>query len=241
MKYPVLYNEDCLTTMMKMLDQSISLVLADPPYGVTANNWDSRVDFLSEALRIGKVVVVTATQPYSSMLIARSMYAFRYEWIWHKTSATGFLNAKRQPLRAHEHVLVFSRGRPPYWPQMSHGNKPTNRYTKHTSDGSNYGRTKIGVSGGGNTTRYPRSVITFGKDKQKSSLHPTQKPLELFKYLINTYTKEGDTVYDPFMGSGTAAVAAKDLGREFIGSEISNDYYNTAMIRLAETRVGSKE
>jgi DNA modification methylase len=227
-----LYNEDCLETMGRMPDGFVNLVLTDPPYGATQNQWDQVTDFMDDALRISNLVVLTAMQPYSSMLITKYGRFFRYEWIWHKSLATGFFDAKRRPLRAHEQILVFSRGHTTYNPQKTTGHKPVNSYTKHRPDGSNYGVTKLGISGGGSTERYPRSVISFKTDKQLSNLHPTQKPLELFKYLVRTYSNEGDTVYDPFIGSGTTIRAAVELGRNYIGSEISKEYFQIAEKRL---------
>ncbi|MEH7087312.1 site-specific DNA-methyltransferase, partial [Neobacillus drentensis] len=155
------------------------------------------------------------------------------EWVWEKTAATGHLNAKKMPMKAHENVLVFYKNLPTYNPQKTVGHKPVNSYTKYQSDGSNYGKTDTGISGGGSTERYPRSVQTFSSDKQKESLHPTQKPVALFEYLIKTYTNEGDLVLDNCIGSGTTAVAAVKCNRNYVGIELNQEY-----IEIANTRLG---
>jgi site-specific DNA-methyltransferase (adenine-specific) len=220
---------------------SIDLVLTDPPYGTTACKWDSVIPvepMWSNILRLAKAhapIVFTAAQPFSSTLVVSQLELFKYEWVWEKTAATGHLNAKHQPLRAHESVLVFCRGRCKYVPQKTLGHKPVNKYTKRTGDGDCYGATRIGISGGGSTERYPRSVQVFPSDKQRSALHPTQKPLALMEYLIATYTSPGDTVLDFSMGSGTTGVACKRLARNFVGIEINSEYFEIAKSRIADT------
>lgn len=162
---------------------------------------------------------------------------FKYSLVWSKTTSSGFLNAKKQPLRSHEDILVFYNKPPVYNPQYTYGHQPVHSYTKHTSDGSNYGKTKVGISGGGSTKRYPTSVLTFSTDKQKSSLHPTQKPVALFEYLIKTYTNDGDLVLDNCIGSGTTAVASINTKRNFIGFEMDQEYYKIACDRIKEHRM----
>ena len=158
---------------------------------------------------------------------------FRYEWIVEKTKATGHLNAKKMPMKSHENVLIFYDKLPKYNPQMTTGHSPVHSYTKHTDDGSCYGKTKTGISGGGSTERYPRDVLKFSWDTQKSALHPTQKPVALCEYFIRTYTDEGDTVLDNCMGSGTTGVACVNCNRNFIGIEKEESYFNIAQNRLA--------
>lgn len=149
------------------------------------------------------------------------------------------------PMKAHENIMVFADldetpetiqifydKLPTYNPQMSEGHTPVHSYTKHTTDGSCYGETKIGISGGGSTQRYPRDVLCFKWDTQKSSLHPTQKPLEACEYFIRTYTNEGDIVLDSCMGSGTTGVACRNLKRRFIGIEMVEKYFNIAKERI---------
>ena len=166
------------------------------------------------------------------MLGCSNLKELKYEWIWEKTTATGHLNAKKMPMKAHENILVFYDKLPTYNPQKTSGHKPANSYTKHQDDGSNYGKTKVGVSGGGQTDRYPRSVQVFKTDKQKVSLHPTQKPVSLLEYLINTYSNEGDTVLDFTFGSCSTGVAALNTNRKFIGVEMEENYFDIGASRM---------
>lgn len=159
----------------------------------------------------------------------------RYEWIWEKTSATGHLNANKMPMKAHENILVFYKKLPVYNPQMTTGHTPMHSYTKKVEVQNNteiYGHMDKEISGGGSTIRFPRSVITFPSDKQKSHLHSTQKPVALCEYMIKTYTNEGNIVLDSCMGSGTAGVAAINTNRKFIGIEKDKDYFQIAKNRL---------
>ena len=167
------------------------------------------------------------------------MELLKYEWIWEKTHATGFFNAKKMPMKAHENILVFYKNLPTYNPQKTEGHKPTNSYTKKTHVQNKtevYGRGLVDVSGGGNTDRFPRSVQTFSSDKQKTKLngtiHPTQKPVALCEYMIKTYTNEQDLVLDNCAGSGSTLVAAKNLNRQFIGIEKEKEYYDICLERL---------
>ncbi|AGG57788.1 DNA methylase [Vibrio phage helene 12B3] len=242
---------DCLEVMKGIPDGSIDMILTDPPYGTTRNKWDSVIplDAMWEQLkRIIKpkgVIVLMAQTPFDKVLGASNISMLKYEWIWEKTAATGHLNAKKMPMKAHENALVFSddpedhwnmmvfyKSLPAYNPQITEGHKPTNSYTKRDdSDGECYGKTRS-VSGGGKTSRYPRSVQVFASDKQKCKLHPTQKPVALMEYLIKTYTNEGETVLDFTMGSGTTGVAAKNLNRGFIGIELDDQYFEIAKDRI---------
>ena len=140
------------------------------------------------------------------------------------------------PMRCHESIIVFYKELPTYNPQKTHGHTPTHNFTKHTSDGENYGETKVGISGGGNTSRYPRSVLKFKWDTQKLAVHPTQKPVALFEYLIKTYTNPGELVLDNCMGSGTTAIACINTGRNFIGFEMDKGYYDIACKRIEKAK-----
>ncbi|PFC85191.1 site-specific DNA-methyltransferase [Bacillus anthracis] len=224
---------------MKLLqDKSVDMILCDLPYGVTQNKWDVVIPFdelwkqYERVIKDNGAIVLTAAQPFSAQLIVSNPKLFRYEWIWEKTAATGHLNAKKMPMRAHESILVFYKKLPTYNPIKTTGHAPVNSYIKHQDDGTNYGKTKVGISGGGSTERYPRSVQRFATDKQKEAIHPTQKPVALFEYLIKTYTTEGETVLDNCIGSGTTAVAAINTNRNFIGFEISEEYYTAANQRI---------
>ena len=234
-------NGNCLDLMNNIPDNTVDMVLCDLPYGTTArNDWDVVIPFeplWNQYRRITKknaAIVLTATNPFASKLILSNLSMFRYDIVWQKNKKTGFLNAKRMPLRSHELVLVFYDSLPTYHPQKTHGHKPVNSFTKHTSDGTNYGKTKTGVRGGGQTDRYPGSIVSIPvvNNDSDEKLHPTQKPVALFEYLVRTYTNEGDLVLDNCIGSGTTAVACVNSKRNFIGIEKDPDYWRAAVERL---------
>jgi site-specific DNA-methyltransferase (adenine-specific) len=167
---------------------------------------------------------------------------YRFDLIWEKNKKTGFLNANKMPLRSHEHILVFYQQLPVYNPQKTTGHKPAHAFTKHTSDGSNYGKTRIGISGGGQTDRHPCSILNIpvvNNDSAEKN-HPTQKPVQLFEYLIRTYTNEGQVVLDNCIGGGTTAIACLSLKRQFIGIELNKDHYEKACSRLQHASGCSK-
>ena len=242
-----LLQGDCLEVMKDITDGSVDMVLTDPPYGTTACKWDSVIPFepmweqLRRVTKKNGAIVLMAAQPFTSALVMSNVKMFKYDWVWEKPTATGHLNAKKMPMRAHEEVLVFYKRLPVYNPQKTKGHKPVNSYTKHTSDGDCYGATSLGISGGGSTERYPRSVKLFSSDKQKSALHPTQKPVALMEYLIKTYTNEGDTVLDFTMGSGTTGVACVNTRRDFIGIELDENYFGIAQGRIKEAQKETKD
>ncbi|WP_226035739.1 DNA-methyltransferase [Aquibacillus saliphilus] len=224
--------------MSRIEDKSIDMILCDLPYGTTAQNkWDVVIPFdklwnqYKRVIKDSGAIVLTAAKPFSAQLIMSNPKWYRYDIIWQKNKSTGFLNAKRMPLRSHEEILVFYNKLPIYNPQKTNGHKPANAYTKHTSDGTNYGKTKIGVSGGGQTDRYPTSVwdIKVMNNDDPNKWHPTQKPVELFKKLILTYTNESDIVLDNCMGAGTTAVACIEVNRSYIGFEKDRDYYEKSL------------
>ena len=177
-------------------------------------------------------IVLFAQTPFDKILGGSNLKMLRYEWIWEKTTATGHLNAKKMPMKAHENILVFYKKLPVYNPQKTTGHTPVHSYTKYQDDGSNYGKTAVGISGGGSTERYPRSVQVFKTDKQKYALHPTQKPVSLCEYLIKTYTNKNATILDNAMGSGTSGIACLNTDRKFIGIELQEDYFNIAKERI---------
>jgi DNA modification methylase len=228
---------DCLTRMAEIDDESVDMVLCDLPYGTTQCSWDTQIDLTwlwNHYRRIVKptaAILLFAQTPFDKVLGCSNLSWLRYEWIWEKTAATGFLNAKKQPLKAHENILVFYQKSPVYTPQMVHGQTPTHSFTKRKLDVECYGKTRV-ISGGGDTTRYPRSVQVFAQDTQKLSLHTTQKPLKLCMYLIKTYTKKGDLVLDNCFGSGTTAAACIRTGRNFIGIEKDSRYFKVACRRV---------
>ncbi len=233
-----LLHGDCLKLMFDIPDNSIDMVCCDMPYGTTACKWDSVIslDMLwahyNRICKPNAAIVLFAQTPFDKVLGCSNLPMLKYEFIWEKTTATGHLNAKKMPMKAHENILVFYKKLPVYNPQKTTGHNPVNSYTKHQEDGPCYGKTQIGISGGGATDRYPRSVQTFKSDKQTCSLHPTQKPLSLIEYLIKTYTTQGNTVLDNCMGSGTTGVACKKLNRDFIGIELDGKFYSVAEQRI---------
>lgn len=231
-----LFCGDCLDIMPTLQDNSVDMVLCDLPYGTTQNKWDAVIPFgklWEQYKRICKgVIVLTASQPFTSALVMSNPSWFRYEWVWVKNKSTGHLNAKKMPMKRHESVLVFSEKPCKYLPQMSEGHKPVNKF--YTRDnGENYG-TGSASSGGGSTQRYPSSVLEFPvvNNDSDAKTHPTQKPVELMEYLINTYTTEGSTVLDNCMGSGTTGVACQNTNRNFIGIEKDEGYFSIAKARI---------
>lgn len=239
------YFGDCLDLMKNIPNGSIDMVLCDLPYGTTRCRWDSVIDLpklWSEYRRVIKAngaIVLTAQTPFDKVLGASNLDMLKYEWVWEKTQATGHLNAKKMPLKAHENILVFYKDLPTYNPQKTNGHKPINSYTKYVKTQNNtelYGEMKQEISGGGETDRYPRSVLLYSSDKQKSCLHPTQKPLALMEYLIATYSNEGETILDNCAGSGTTGLAAKNLKRNYIMMEKDLKNYEICINRLNENR-----
>lgn len=235
----MLLRGDCLDLLPTLPDASVDMVLCDLPYGTTQCAWDSVIDLnrlwpeYERVCRKGAAIVLTAAQPFTAALVMSAPKQFKHEWIWEKTSATGHLNAKRRPMAAHESVLVFSFGTPPYYPQKTSGHErkvSTAIHKRGCVKTDLYG--DHGLTGYDSTERYPRSVVKFKSDKQKSALHPTQKPVALMEYMLRTYSKEGDTVLDNAMGSGTTGVACRNLGRRFIGMELTEKHFSTAVARI---------
>lgn len=227
---------DCLEVMTSIQDGTVDLILCDLPYGTTQCAWDSVIPFeplweqYCRLIKENGVIVLSSAQPFTSMLIASNLDMFRYEWIWEKGTATGFLNAKLQPLRAHENICVFYAKKPTFNPQMTHGHERRTSKRK-TVDSECYGKA-LKLTDYNSTSRYPRDVQFFSSDKQQGSFHPTQKPVALMEYLIRTYTNEGDTVLDNCMGSGTTGVACINTKRNFIGIEKDQQYFDVACKRI---------
>ncbi len=223
----MLLKGDCLEWMEKIPNNSIDMILCDLPYGVTARNkWDVTIPFESlwksyERLIKGNgAIILTAIEPFSSLLITSNLRMFRYDLIWEKPLAIGFLNANRMPLRNHEQILVFYNKLPVYNPQFTEGEP----YTMiRRGDTSNYQKMReLHYKTESNGKRYPKSVQKFSWDREK--LHPTQKPVALFEYLIKTYTNEGMTVLDNAAGSCTTAIACINTNRQWICIEKEEKY-----------------
>lgn len=229
---------DCLDVMRSIPAGSVDMILCDLPYGTTACSWDSVIPFeplWREYWRIAKpnaAVVLTAAQPFTAMLIMSQIDRFKYEWIWEKSKATGHGNVKRQPMRSHENVLTFYREQCKYTPQMTEGEPYKGR--KNFKDNRDKGHGWYNSHRNDNDgKRYPRTSLFFANEYPQSIIHPTQKPVALFEYLIKTYTNPGDTVMDNCIGSGTTAIAAENTGRRWIGIERNPTYFGLACERIA--------
>ena len=231
-----LHNADCFDVFPQIASGTVDLVCADIPYGTTQCRWDSVLDLalmweqLYRIVKPSAAIVLFSAQPFTSVLINSNLRDWRSEWIWEKGNATGFLNAKKQPLRAHENIEVFYRRQPTYNPQFTHGHERRTSKRK-TVNSECYGKA-LTLTKYDSTSRYPRDVQFFSSDKQAGNYHPTQKPLALVQYLIETYSNPGDTVLDFTMGSGTAGVACQHNGRNFIGIEKDAAIYRTACERM---------
>lgn len=229
---------DCLERMKEIPDGSVDMVLCDLPYGTTACKWDNIIPFVplwehyNRIAKINAAMIFCGAEPFSSLLRMSNTKYYKYDWVWDKVKGTGFLNAKKQPMRNHELVSVFYRKQCKYNPQKTrgHANKKSIRKIHLQTD-------VYGDMGGNvyeSTERYPRSIQVFSSDTQNSSFHPTQKPLALMEYMIRTYTNEGDVVLDNCMGSGTTGVACVNTNRKFIGIEMDENYFNIASNRIKE-------
>lgn len=239
-----LYNADCLDKMKDIPDKSVDLVLTDPPYGTTACKWDSIIplepmwEHLKRVIKPNGAIVMTAGQPFTTTLISSNMKMFKYCWVWEKTRAAGHLNAKKQPMRKTEDVVVFFGSQCIYNPQgLIKGKFNNSSPCKANKRGGEtvYGQERVyGLSAYKN---YPHNILKFS-NPNNDTIHPTQKPVALMEYLIKTYTNEGETVLDFTMGSGTTGVACKLLNRNFIGIELSEEYFKIAQNRINQTEQG---
>lgn len=227
-----LLNGDCIELMNNIPDKSIDMILCDLPFGLTNNEWDVQIPFdilweqYRRVVKENGAVVLNCQQPFTSQLILSNLKDFKYCWTWYKRQCSGFLNAKKQPLRNCEDIAVFYQNQCTYNPQMRLGKlqvKATGRgsdnygdytYQPHISD-----------------EYYPTTLLEFPLPRFKDG-HPTQKPVELLEYLIKTYTNEGDTVLDNCMGSGSTGIACINTNRKFIGMELNTEYFNMAKDRI---------
>jgi site-specific DNA-methyltransferase (adenine-specific) len=237
-----IYNEDCHTTLLRLKDGSIDLLLQDTPFGVTQNDWDIKPELAKMWLQWERVIkengamIFFATQPFASELILSNPDNFRYDIIWYKALGTGHLNANKMPMRNHEHILVFYKKLPTYNPQMGVGLRKKG-VRKADRNGSNYGKFAVNKDDyyDDEGKRYPQSVLDFSNgDRTHENDHPTQKPLDLIRYLVKSFSNEGDVVFDGYMGSGTTAIACIDENRNYIGSELKTDYFDIIHKRIKE-------
>lgn len=231
----VLLHGDC-RDLVEQIGQ-VDAVIFDPPYGTTRCKWDAVIPFDDMWRAVRKIagkkvpVVIFGAEPFSSALRMSNARQFKYDWIWHKPKATGFLNAKKQPMRAHETISVFCDGKEPYYPIMTEGHARKVSFRGAHLQTEVYGQMANDYRYD-STSRYPRSVLTYSSDTQNSSLHRTQKPVDLVRYLVETYTLPGQTVCDLTMGSGTTGVACALTGRRFVGIESGPEIFQIACDRL---------
>ena len=237
---------DCLELMKDIPNGSIDMILADLPYGTTANKWDSVIplnilwEHYERIIKDNGAIVLTASQPFTTHLIYSNQKLFKYEIIWVKSRPNGHLEAKNKPMRKHENILIFSKGasangcknRITYNPQ---GLVKVERYNRNSTDTDNYGSRKsrpVGLVTKQEYTNYPTTIWEFGSEGK--TIHPTQKPIELFEQLIKTYTNEGELVLDNTAGSCTTAIAALNTNRDYICMEKDENYYNIGLKRVKE-------
>ena len=248
------YLGDCLEVMKEIPDGVIDMLLVDLPYGTTACSWDSIIPFdklweqYNRICKENAAMVFTASQPFTTTLIASNIDNFKYCWVWVKNKPQGFMNAKKRPLKNTEDVLVFSKGTPLYNPQDL---KQLNKKIKNTGTKNKTSLKQNGDKTSANNaianeqyeqefTNYPRTTIEFPNSGNRQ-IHPTQKPVELFEYLIRTYTYEGDLVLDNTAGSGTTAIAAENTGRKWVCIEQSEEYATKAVERIMNHEVKPQE
>lgn len=239
-----LYNGDCLDVMAGLPAGSVDMICCDLPYGTTACSWDAVIPFeplwaaYRRLIRGNGAVVLTASQPFTTALIASNIQKFRHAWVWHKVFAGNIMQAKRQPLKTVEDVLVFSFGDkgPLYHPQMEKRDRPIRAgglNSRGAIPNMSGAEAQAAVKAKIYDEKYPTSILTFNV-REGRGLHPTQKPVALMEYLIRTYTNPGDVVLDNCMGSGTTLVASINTGRRAIGIERDPDYFAIASRRIAD-------
>ena len=241
---------DCLEVMRDIPDKSVDMILCDLPYGQTSAKWDSMIsldELWKQYKRIIKSdgsIILTAIQPFTSILILSNTEMFRYEMVWEKTKTTGFMDAKYRPLRQHENIIVFSYSSPNFSSKIRGKYNPQGliEVNKTRTIGKNKCTeiyNKAGIKHEGREyeqkyTNYPTTILRFKSEGK--TIHPTQKPVPLFEYLIKTYTNEGETVLDNCIGSGTSGVAAINTDRNFIGIEKEPKYVEIARKRLEQAQ-----
>lgn len=244
-----LMQGDCLELMKTIPDGSVDLILTDPPYGTTACKWDTVIPFnlmwqqLKRIIKPNGAIVLFGAEPFSSLLRSSNLNMYKYDWIWSKSRALGFTNAKNKPMNKHEVISVFSSGtcangsknKMPYFPQglISYG-KTVSGIKSCKADllegGHKFSRKSHKKSFIQEFTNYPNQILEF-KNEGKT-IHPTQKPVALLEYLIKTYTQENETVLDFTMGSGSTGVACMNTNRNFIGIELDEKYFEIAKNRI---------
>jgi site-specific DNA-methyltransferase (adenine-specific) len=242
-----IYQMDCLEGMKLIPDSSIDMILCDLPYGTTACKWDTIIPFdklwgqYKRVIKDNGAIVLTASQPFTSTLVNSNLEIYRYNWVWQKDKPTNFALANKQPMKYHEDICVFYKKQPTYNKQMiprSEGGKSRCKTTVNHSNRKVQGTDRVYSNG---ETKYsedlknPSTVIYFDTGRRQDLMHPTQKPVSLFEYLIKTYTNENEIILDNCMGSGTTAVACLKNNRRFIGFETESKYIEVANQRIEST------
>lgn len=237
-----LMQGDCLERMKEIPSGSVDMVLTDPPYGTTACKWDSIIplepmwDELKRIIKPNGTIVMTASQPFTTTLIASNMKMFKYCWVWDKGVGVNFFHVKRQPLKVTEDVCVFFNKQPTYKPLMTKREKPIKKSNNNVGEVAGYTIDEKSEKYIGRVydEAYPSTLIKISSRDSSRGLHPTQKPVALMEYLIKTYTSEDEVVLDFTMGSGSTGVAARNTNRKFIGIELDSDYFRIALERIAQ-------
>ena len=236
-----LYNGDCLELMKSILDKSVDMILCDLPYGTTACQWDVIIPFeplwkqYNRIIKDNNAIVLFGSEPFSSALRMSNVKDYKYDWIWNKVKPSGHLNAKRIPLKQHEIISVFCKGKCNYYPIMTEQKPRVSRnYLNNKSELFGTEKEVSRVT----DKKYPKTILDFSNASQKDKFHPTQKPVELLEYLIRTYTQEGEIILDNTMGSGSTGVACVNTNRNFIGIELDKDYFNIAKERIKNAEGG---
>ena len=243
MEIDKIYNMDCLEGMKQIPDGSVDAIICDLPYGTTACEWDSVIPFeplWEQYLRVSKqsaAIVLFCQGMFTAQLLMSQQKLWRYNLVWNKVRPSGFLNAKKMPMRSHEDIAVFYRKQSTYNPQMRKGDRHARGNGVHKQTNRCYGSFKDSGAYESSNLVYPNSICKFSKEHSDDTWHPTQKPVDLLRYLVRTYSNDGDTILDNCMGSGTTAVACIKEKRHFIGFELNKDYYEKACQRIdAEKR-----
>ena len=240
----VLVHADCFDVFPYIADASVQLILCDLPYNVTGLKWDSLLDLpklweqYERIIKPNGAIVLTAMQPFTTELIISNRKMFKYTWVWNKVKPGNFLTAKLKPMQNHEDIVIFSKANTAncnknnmlYIPQLEKREKVRNY--KKEADSDIYARKNTTSIEYTTDFKYPKSILEISNANQKNKLHPTQKPLELMKYLIKTYSNEDDVVMDNCMGSNTTGLACKELNRQYIGIEKDKNYYDVSVSRV---------
>lgn len=249
-----IYNMDCIEGMKLIDDKSIDMIFTDLPYGVTAQNkWDIVIPFESlweqfeRIIKDNDVILLFGQDKFSAKLMLSNEKLHRYNIIWKKTTPTGFLNANRMPLRTHEDIMVFYKSLPTYNPQKTTGHKrkvSTAEHKRNSTVTNDYGI--HGLTTYDSTERFPTSVWEFPTDKQKSAIHSTQKPVDLCRYAIRTYSNEGDLILDCCCGSGSILLASKLENRNYIGfdngfcDKKNSEYFGKSWAEITKERINNE-